>query len=210
MGAVVQHNSAAVSRCIAALDPAAALERDVGVAEGTNTTSRDACAVGDCALHQYSPRALPDGEPTWVRKKNRSPWKLPLIRGRPRRHRALELRVREKSRREGRVGPQNGDWEGLNMRVLPPTSGQVPVEIESRTLARSMRSELPAPCTSRPPPLVVVLPLTTWMFRRVRLAPSVTSMARDRPSASMVAPAAPMPSSVRSRPRTTSGEPPRG
>ena len=69
MGAVVQHNSAAVSRCIAALDPAAALERDVGVAEGTNTTSRDACAVGDCALHQYSPRALPDGEPTWVRKK---------------------------------------------------------------------------------------------------------------------------------------------
>ena len=43
------------------------------------------------------------------------------------------------------------------MRVLPPQ-----VDIESRTLACSMRSELPAPCTSRPPPPpVVALPLTT-------------------------------------------------
>jgi len=96
------------------------------------------------------------------------------------------------------------------MRVLPPTSGQVPVDIESRTLACSMRSELPAPCTSRPPPLVVMLPLTTWILRSVRLAPSVTSMARDMPSASRVAPSVPTPSSVKSMPRTTSGEPPRG
>jgi len=97
------------------------------------------------------------------------------------------------------------------MRVLPPTSRQVPlVDIESHTLACSMRSELPAPCTSRPPPLVVALPLTTWIRRSVRLAPSVTSMARDNTSASMVAPSAPMPSSVRSMPFTTSGEPPRG
>ena len=68
-GAVVHHNSAAPRRCIAALDPAAALERDVGVAEGTNTTSGTRFAVRDCALLKYSPRALPDGEPTWVRKK---------------------------------------------------------------------------------------------------------------------------------------------
>ena len=69
MGVVVHHNSATPRRCIAALDPAA-LERDVGVGGGTNTTSVIHFAVGDRALLQYSPRALPDGEPTWVCKKN--------------------------------------------------------------------------------------------------------------------------------------------
>jgi len=92
------------------------------------------------------------------------------------------------------------------MRVLPPQ-----VDIESRTLACSMRSELPAPCTSRPAPARAVrLPLTTWILRSVRLAPSATSMARSNPSASMVAPSVPTPSSVKSMPRTSSGEPPRG
>ena len=71
MGALVHRNSAAITqRCIAALDPAAALERDVGVEVGTKTTSVFHFAVGDRALLQNSPRALPDGEPTWVRKKN--------------------------------------------------------------------------------------------------------------------------------------------
>ena len=110
----------------------------------------------------------------------------------------------------GLCGATEGDARLFEHAGVPPLR----VATESRTLARSMRSELPAPCTSRPPPLVVALPLalplTTWIHRSVRLAPPVTSMARDNPSASMVAPSAPMPSSVKSMPRTTSGEPPRG
>ena len=105
MGAEVHHNSAAVGGCIAALDPAA-LERDVRVGGSTNTTSRDACAVGDCALHQYSPRALPDGEPTWVRKEQERMGAA--AHSWPRDTARWELRVRERGRREGRVGPQKG------------------------------------------------------------------------------------------------------
>ena len=71
------------------------------------------------------------------------------------------------------AGPQK-EAQGSEHAAVPPTamssdalphgyqSHPNPVATESRTLARSMSSELPAPCTSRPPPPpVVALPLTT-------------------------------------------------
>jgi len=92
--------------CIAALDPGAAPERDIGVAEGTNTTSVIGCAVGDCALLQYSPRAIQDGEPTWVRKEQERMGAA--AHSWPRDTARWELRVRERGRREGCVGSQKG------------------------------------------------------------------------------------------------------
>ena len=72
-----------------------------------------------------------------------------------------------------------------------------------------MISELPAPCTSRPPPLRA-LPLITWIRRSIRWPPPLTSMARDMPSASSVAPPPPRPSMITSIPLLTlRGEPPR-
>ena len=72
-----------------------------------------------------------------------------------------------------------------------------------------MISELPAPCTSRPPPLRA-LPLITWIRRSVRRPPPLTSMARDMTSASSVAPSPPRPSMITSIPLLTlRGEPPR-
>jgi len=105
MGAKVRRKSTTPD-CIAALDPGAALERDIGVAEGSNTTSDIGCAVGNCALLQYSPRALQDGEPTWVRKEQERMGAA--AHSWPRDTARWELRVRERGRREGRVGPQKG------------------------------------------------------------------------------------------------------
>ena len=116
MGARVRHNSATPPGCIAALDPVAALERDIGVAEGTNTTTSKSCAVGDCALLQYSPRALQDGEPTWVRKEQER-MGAAVAASTPR---VGSCEGAGKRQACGPCGATAGDREGLNMRMLPP------------------------------------------------------------------------------------------
>ena len=60
----------------------------------------------------------------------------------------------------------------------PPPQTHGSVATESRTLAPSMTSALPAPSTSTPP-ACVALPLITCTRRSKSLPPSVTSMALD-------------------------------
>ena len=99
----------------------------------------------------------------------------------------------------------------LNMQAAPPpsTKPMSPVATQSRTLACSMTSELPAPCTSSPPPLVA-LPLTTPSPRSVSWPPLLTVKARDWSSASMMVDPSPAPSRVTSVPLISSGVPPSG
>ena len=165
--------------CEAALDAAAPLQREVGLIDIRAPAPRAArLTVGNRALHQHGARAKAHGEPTCTGVERRSAHC----------HSLRDLWA--EGGREGHCTTPRARAGRCSTRGCPPPPpsrstvfhGSPPphwsVATESRTLAPSMTSALPAPSTSTPP-ACVALPLTTCTRRSKSLPPSMTSMALD-------------------------------
>ena len=156
--------------CEAALDTAAPLQREVGLIDIRAPAPRVArLTVGNRALHQHGARAKAHGEPTCTGAE------------RPSAHRHSLRDLWAEGGREGHCTTPRARAGRCSTRGCPPPPPSRMPEFratESRTLAPSMTSALPAPSTSTPP-ACVALPLTTCTRRSKSLPPSMTSMALD-------------------------------